>query len=1234
MNKKNVCRWISRIAMFVLLIACSVSVYADTSGKLTAKLNASETTCNISFSDYQMPADGEELLAAVWSAANDQDDLKWRELKASGGSYSLSFPISEHRSAGDYAVHLYLNKKNGQMVFLNNTVFTVASASATSVTVKDLNRTAGTCKAVISGLTSPSGVTKVQVPVWSKADQSDIVWYEASKQADGSWAAQINFAKHGNNIGTYQIHVYATSANGVFNFVGKTTVNNSEHDPSVPEAEASVNGATCTVKTTGLSAEGGIKNVKVAVWSSEGGQDDLHWTDCAYDAAAATATGSISLNQYRDFGTYLAHVYAETKTGKLVFQAKTEFEVSAPKADKVEASFTNGKFNINITGLSCGVGIDRVMAATWCAANQSDIVWYKTVKQADGSYTCSSDISKHQNHMGEYNVHIYAYDDRGSKGVFVGKTTFKTEMERTAGDLQLSPNADRTVYNVSIPDVHVPEAYASIQMAVWTDKNGQDDLKWYKAAEANATCTASIPISDHNKETGLYHLHLYAKQSDGTWLFIRKYTFEAEAAAADTIHIEKKSDTSAEVTVTLGSGKTAKDVKFPTWCAANQSDIVWYEASKQSDGSYKAVIDTANHSNHSGTYIIHTYYTDASGKLTFLNKGSVELTGKSAEVNTLTVNKTSDSTAEVSIRLSADSTAVKVEFPTWCAANQSDIVWYQGVKQSDGSYKAVVDTTKHQYHSGTYIVHAYAVDAAGKKTILGTGSVDLKSVAPEVIGPAGITSCLITGPDEVTVTANVSGSGTYGVFVLGAGQTAIASNATPLGTTTGSGTITIKVPLQANTTASLINAKLVIGQKQGGSYVAVSSGYYITNPEAIATNTRAFPTAPTKKGLQVNLTMAGDAADLGVNHSVINVVLSNLPCQSGGISYNYNGKTWHMDMGYVYALDQLFAEQAANGSIVSAVLLMPWDAEWQNLIIPSGRAAGHSFYGLNAEETAAREQLAAIFSFLANRYSDSGHNVVNWILGNEVDDFTDYNWCGNIGLQEYAADYAHAFRLLYNSVKSQYSNARVYISLDHVWNYPRSYGFKGMDLFNAFVNELKAEGDINWNIAFHPYPNPITSPNFWKNRQGVTNSSSSSIFTMLNLSYLTEYIKNTYGAQHRFILSETGFTSYSGGVHDEKLQAAAIAYGYYLAESNDMVDSFVVHRHVDHPAETGQGLYLGLWYTSSPYDEVASSKKFSWTVFKYMDTHQGAAYTNFALPIIGADSWSSIVPGYSAARYS
>ena len=64
---------------------------------------------------------------------------------------------------------------------------------------------------------------EVQIPVWSKEDQSDIVWYSAEKQGDGTYKAEVELSRHQNNKGTYNIHVYILTETSIYAFVAGTT---------------------------------------------------------------------------------------------------------------------------------------------------------------------------------------------------------------------------------------------------------------------------------------------------------------------------------------------------------------------------------------------------------------------------------------------------------------------------------------------------------------------------------------------------------------------------------------------------------------------------------------------------------------------------------------------------------------------------------------------------------------------------------------------------------------------------------------------------------------------------------------------------------------------------------------------------------------------------------------------------------------------------------------------------
>lgn len=401
-----------------------------------------------------------------------------------------------------------------------------------------------------------------------------------------------------------------------------------------------------------------------------------------------------------------------------------------------------------------------------------------------------------------------------------------------------------------------------------------------------------------------------------------------------------------------------------------------------------------------------------------------------------------------------------------------------------------------------------------------------------------------------------------------------------------------------------------------------------------ATYNYAFPTAQTKKGLQVKDGMEDDASNLGVKHAVVNIALNHVASGSG-IEYQYQGKTYYMNTGYIHELDRQIKELHNRGMVLTAVIVLQWNYQQQDLILPGARSYGYNLYGWNTQEATGKQHLEAICSFLANRYAAPDMGVVNWICGNEVNAWKDYHYSGSVGFDQYMEYYAQAYQLLYNCVKHAYSNGRIYMSIDHTWTYNRRANcYTSKSVLDRFAQLMNQKGISDWMIAFHPYPAPELQSDFWNRTLDVIDSENSPIITMANLSYFTEYVKKNYGAGKRIILSECGFTSVTNGNDRQNIQAAAIAYGYYLAEANDMVDSFVVHRQVDHSAETQQGFHLGLWTCKPGSTETADSKKQAYDVFKYMDTKQYMTYTKFALPLIKKNSWEQAVSGFNPAKFT
>lgn len=530
-----------------------------------------------------------------------------------------------------------------------------------------------------------------------------------------------------------------------------------------------------------------------------------------------------------------------------------------------------------------------------------------------------------------------------------------------------------------------------------------------------------------------------------------------------------------------------------------------------------------------------------------------------------------------------------------------------------------------------------------------TGTGAGKTMAEEK--PAKITDCWLISSNSVKVTVRINNTGAvYGsrcyLFALPMSQNTLMATDRPISTKVKANSVSFTVRLNRTKSSSRLYSKFLVAQKNSnGTYKVISNLTYISNPQKVAKYTYRFPQVASKKGLQVSASMQEDAVELNVKHSVLNINLSTLIASKGdqkksvSYAYKYHGKPYWFRKYVVQDYDRQLKALKENNAVVSAILLLSWRDDLKNLIYPDGRKRGHSYYAWNTKNASSREQLQASISFLAERYSANNGQygrIVNWIVGNEVNNYKVYNYAGTKSLSQYAAIYAQAFRLVYQTVTSVYSNARVYISLDHLWNTNTVKGtFAARKMLDAFASQVSGYGAIKWNLAYHPYSCPLTEPKFWKNTNGqLTEALTSPVINMGNIHLLTSYIRETYGRDTRIILSEQGYTSKQEGINVEKTQAAAIAYSYLLTEEDDMIDSFIMNRHVDHDVEVKQGLNLGLWTTYNPNSpEWANQKKYSWNVFKYMDSDRSPEVTAFALKEIGISDWNQVIAGYSAGLY-
>ena len=439
------------------------------------------------------------------------------------------------------------------------------------------------------------------------------------------------------------------------------------------------------------------------------------------------------------------------------------------------------------------------------------------------------------------------------------------------------------------------------------------------------------------------------------------------------------------------------------------------------------------------------------------------------------------------------------------------------------------------------------------------------------------------------------------------------------------GKITFKLNISGH--PEYAQGKFAIGIKKSKSaYSVISPKSYVSNPEKLSTNTAAYFVPGTKKGIQA--TDINELTDTKSKTVFFNLYISDLMRKDSGVeTYKYNGKTYHFNglYGYVYLVQQC----NAKGIQVTAQISIDRNASTQSFITGNSPYAETAYYGWNTDNGTTRQTMEAMFAYLGEKFGKNNCYISNWILGNEVNSASGYYYVGNVSFSKFISMYSEAFRCLYNAVKSSRGSSKVFICLDNCWNQKNAFTIcysarSTLESFAAKISDMQK--DVNWNLAYHAYNQPLSDSQFWSGANAsmfTSDANTTTFITMRNIQTLTDYVKNRFGSNTRIILSEQGFSSTYGG---QANQAAAIALAYYKAACNPMIDAFIIRSYKDEAHEVAQGLAMGL-------KDANGKKKTAYNVFKNMDSSNSLKYTEKVLKS-QVGNWKSLVPGYSTGKIS
>ena len=612
------------------------------SGKLSIENKNDQTgTFDAVIRNVVAPTGLKEVLVPVWSNQNGQDDLIWHKaVLQSDGSYRATIKASDHKNdSGKYNVHVHFIDSNNHRSYVTQTVTEIRQNKPSgTLTIENNNSETGTFDAVIRNVVAPTGLKEVLVPVWSNQNgQDDLIWHKAVRQSDGSYRATIKASDHKNDSGKYKVHVHFIDSNNHRSYVTETVTEIQQNKPSGTLTIENNNSETGTFDAVirNVVAPTGLKEVLVPTWSNKNGQDDLVWHKAIRQSDGSYRATIKASDHKNDSGKYSVHVHFIDANNHRSYVTETVTEIQQNKpSGKLSIENKNdqtGTFDAVIRDVVAPNGLREILVPTWSEVNgQDDLIWHKAERQEDGSYKATIKSTDHRDSLGKYKLQVIYVDNSGQSQLITEGSTEVTR--KTSGTLSIENNNKETgTFDVIIKDVYSPKGVRTVQVPIWSAKDGQDDIRWYEAArQANGDYKVSVKASDHKNSTGLYYVHLYYIQNDGSRVGVLASSTEVEFRNANTktrAFIKNVNVEAGTYTVEVDQapqGRQIKNVRVAAWSQDHQENLYWYSTAPtgtQTDVHVSAV----NHKNFAGNYTTHVYVDYVDGGVEGFNLGQTAL---------------------------------------------------------------------------------------------------------------------------------------------------------------------------------------------------------------------------------------------------------------------------------------------------------------------------------------------------------------------------------------------------------------------------------------------------------------------------------------------------------------------------------------------------------------------------------------------------------------------------------
>ena len=610
---------------------------------------------DVVISNVKAPNGVETVSVPIWSEINGQDDIIWYTAnRQNNGTYTVNVKASAHKnSTGLYNIHLYYVQKDGQLTGVGGTTTQVFIGKTpeqlkpkASFAIENNNAKAGTFDAVITNISAPLGVKEVLVPSWSLENgQDDLIWHKATKQTDGSYRVTIKASEHKGTKGNYRADAYIVDNSNNRHYIAEKVVAVDYARPSGVLTIENNNTAAGTFDAVvrNIVAPTGLKEVLVPSWSLAGGQDDLIWHKATRQADGSYRVTIKATDHKNSTGKYRADAYLVDDSNKRFYLTEKVVEVSQTRPSAslfIENNNADlGTFDAVIRNIVAPNGVKEVLVPSWSLVNgQDDLVWHKASRQSDGSYRVTIKASEHKNSLGNYRADVYIVDNANQRH-YVTETIVDVKHNKPVGTISVvNNNNDTGTFDVIISDVYGSKGVRTVQVPIRSEKDGQDDIRWYEATrQANGTYTVNVQATNHKNSTGLYNIHLYYILNDGSQVGVGGTTTTVEFRNAKTktqTYITNVNSEAGSFTVVVDQapqGRQIKNIRVAVWSESNQGNLSWYNTAPT--GTHTEInVSTVNHKNLIGNYTTHVYVDYVDNTVDGFNLGETALAPRNRRV--------------------------------------------------------------------------------------------------------------------------------------------------------------------------------------------------------------------------------------------------------------------------------------------------------------------------------------------------------------------------------------------------------------------------------------------------------------------------------------------------------------------------------------------------------------------------------------------------------------------------